>query len=133
MQKCLVLRYTGNRRSGIRNFRKYAFNYCSTWLQRNTRGNISFIWNKRPHSKLRGIERGRPTTYSRICYTALPPVLFYIVSYTHFLFLDFLHSFLLFLHFHALPPSLHRPTKKLDRQITGKALLYLYVQINLSV
>lgn len=63
--------------------------------------------NKRPRSKLRGIERGRPTTYSRICYTAFPPVLFYIVSYTHFLFLDFLHSFLLFLHFHALPPSLH--------------------------
>ena len=63
--------------------------------------------NKRPRSKLRGIERGRPTTYNRICYTALPPVLFYIVSYTHFLFLDFLHSFLLFLHFHTLPPSLH--------------------------
>lgn len=46
MQKCLVLRYTGNRRSGIRNFRKFAFYYCSTWLQGNTRGNIRFIWIK---------------------------------------------------------------------------------------
>ena len=46
MQKCLVLRYTGNKRSGIRNFRKFAFYYCSTWLQGNTRGNISFIWIK---------------------------------------------------------------------------------------
>lgn len=68
----------------------------------NTVCNVASL-NKRPRSKLRGIERGRPTTYSRICYTALPPVLFYIVSYTHFLFLDFLHSFLIISSFPCSP------------------------------
>lgn len=45
------------------------------------------------------------STYSQICLTVPPDLCFYKVSYTHFL--DFLHNFLLLLHFHVHSLSLH--------------------------